>query len=472
MKNLFRYITILIYTALLSVSCTDVEAELQSQVDGIKDRISKLQDRIDAMNSQLTSLSHLTSGNVITSVSQDSEGKYVITYLDSNDEAKTVVIATIDQMLNVPVLGVELDTQNNLYYWTVTLDGETSYLMDGGEKVPVSGYTPEISVDTEGYWTVDGSRINDASGNPIQANDGESCVFKAVEVNSDGDLEITQGDGTVITLPVQGVLNLVLSAPVNTIVANSSPSMEITYEATGSNAADAMVAVAEASGVEAAIDRENKVINVTFPGGFSTGYIIVVANDLGDHTVLRPVFFEKSDTDYVEISTAEDLVAFAGTVNAGQSLDAVLMNDIDMKDVQSWTPIGNGQFHGSVSAGDNNHQSHYSGPAYTGTFDGQNHSILNFRMSADLTDDYTVYGLFGILDGATVKNLTIGAPDGDSGELTFHAADTLDAGVIAGAAMSSTIENCVNYIPMYVKGNSVNSKRTTMAAFAGFCICG
>ena len=292
MKNLFRYITILIYTALLSVSCTDVEAELQSQVDGIKDRISKLQDRIDAMNSQLTSLSHLTSGNVITSVSQDSEGKYVITYLDSNDEAKTVVIATIDQMLNVPVLGVELDTQNNLYYWTVTLDGETWYLMDGGEKVPVRGYTPEISVDTEGYWTVDGSRINDASGNPIQANDGESCVFKAVEVNSDGDLEITQGDGTVITLPVQGVLNLVLSAPVNTIVANSSPSMEITYEATGSNAADAMVAVAEASGVEAAIDRENKVINVTFPGGFSTGYIIVVANALGGHTVLRPVFFE------------------------------------------------------------------------------------------------------------------------------------------------------------------------------------
>ena len=456
---------------LAAMSCVDVESELQGEIDGLKERIEILQGRADALNEQLATLGHITSGNVITSVSQDSEGKYVVTYLDSKGESATVVIATMEQMVNVPLLGVEQDGQNHLYYWTVTVDGETSYLMNDGEKVPVSGYTPEISVDADGYWTIGGQRVNDASGNPIQANDGESCVFRNVEVNADGDLEITQGDGSVITLPVQQALNLTLSAPVNTTVAFTSTSLDIEYDVTGTNAGDAMVAVAEAEGVEASIDRAVKTISVTFPEGFTQGYIIAVANDLGEHTVIRPVFFEKATSDRIEIYTAEDLVEFADNVNAGggaENMDAILMNDIDMKDVSSWTPIGNGKFHGSVSAGDNNHQSHYSGPAYTGTFDGQNHSILNFRMSADLTDDYTVYGLFGILDGATVKNLTIGAPDGDSGELTFHAADTLDAGVVAGAVMSSTIENCVNYIPMYVKGNSVNSRRTTMAAFAGF----
>ena len=450
---------------LAAMSCVDVESELQGEIDGLKERIEILQGRADALNEQLATLGHITSGNVITSVSQDSEGKYVVTYLDSKGESATVVIATMEQMVNVPLLGVEQDGQNHLYYWTVTVDGETSYLMNDGEKVPVSGYTPEISVDADGYWTIGGQRVNDASGNPIQANDGESCVFRNVEVNADGDLEITQGDGSVITLPVQQALNLTLSAPVNTTVAFTSTSLDIEYDVTGTNAGDAMVAVAEAEGVEASIDRAVKTISVTFPEGFTQGYIIAVANDLGEHTVIRPVFFEKATSDRIEIYTAEDLVEFADNVNAGggaENMDAILMNDIDMKDVSSWTPIGNGKFNGTTST------STYEGPAFKGTFDGQGYSIRNFRLTADLEGDRCVFGLFGILDGATVKNLTVGAADNDSGELTFSATGITEAGVFAGAVMSSVVENCVNYVPMYVKGNSTNAKRTTMGAFAGF----
>ena len=132
---------------ILACACMFDDSDLKGQLDDIKDRIEKLQGRIDAMNGQLTAMSYITSGNVITSVMQDSDGKYVITYLDSKNAEKTVVIATMDQMINVPVLGVELDAQNNLYYWTVTVDGETTYLMNNGEKVPVSGYTPKVSVD-------------------------------------------------------------------------------------------------------------------------------------------------------------------------------------------------------------------------------------------------------------------------------------------------------------------------------------
>lgn len=469
MKNFFRY-AILLAVTLLAVSCTYDESELKGQLDDIKGRIEKLSGRIEAVNSQLQALSHITSGNVLTSVSQDSEGKYVITYLDNSNEEKTVVLATMDQMVNVPMLGVELDPQNNLYYWTVTVDGAVSYLMDNGTKVPVSGYTPTVSVDAEGYWTVNGQRINDASGRPLSANDGESCIFKGVEVNSEGDLVITQGNGSVITLPVQQVLNLTLSTAINTTVVDVSQPVPVTYEVTGTAAADAMVAVAETENVQAVIDREAKTITVTFPEGFTSGYMIAIANDLGNHTVLRPVFFERSVSDRIEIRTAEELVKFASDVNSGsgaQEMKVFLMNDIDMKDVTSWTPIGNGQFHGSVTGG-NNHVSSYKGAAFKGSFDGQGYSIRNLRMVADLTAADNVYGLFGILDGATVQNLTIGAAEGDAGELTFHAADSLDAGVFAGAVVASTIENCVNWIPMYVKGNSTDNVRTTMGAFGGF----
>ena len=473
MKRFFRYIMIAV-VGILACACMFDDSELKGQLDDIKDRIEKLQDRIDAMNGQLTAMSYITSGNVITSVTQDSDGKYVITYLDSKNAEKTVVLATMDQMINVPVLGVQLDAQNNLYYWTVTVDGKTSFLMNNGEKVPVSGYTPEVSVDAEGYWTVNGDRIKGADGLPIEANDGESCVFKSVEINENGDLVITQGNGSVITLPVQKVLNLTLSASINTTVVDVAQPVEIAYGVTGTNAEGAIVAVAEAEGVTAVIDREKKVITVTFPEGFQSGYIIALANDFAEHTVLRPVFFDKAKNDKIEIRTAEDLVLFAANVNAGtgaQLMKVTLANDIDMKDVADWTPIGNGVFNGTTS-GSTNHASSYEGAAFQGTFDGQGCSIRNLKMVADLKGEGCVFGLFGILDGATVKNLTIGAADGDASELTISASGTADVGVVAGACIGSVIENCISYVPMHMKGNSVDNKRTTIAAFAGFMYTG
>ena len=459
---------------MLACACMFDDLELKEQLGDIKDRIEKLQGRIDAMNEQLAAMSYITSGNVITSVTQDSDGKYVITYLDSKNQEKTVVLATMDQMINVPVLGVELDTENNLYYWTVTVDGKTSFLMNNGEKVPVSGYTPIVSVDAEGYWTVNGERLNDANGLPIQANDGESCVFRSVETNENGDLVITQGNGSVITIPVQNVLNLTLSALINTTVVDVAKPMEITYGVTGANAEGAMVAVAEAEGLTAVIDREKKAVTVTFPAEFMSGYLIVLANDFADHTVLRPVFFTKAKSDKIEIRTADELVLFASDVNSmsgAESMKIFLMNDIDMKDVASWTPIGNGVFNGTTSA-NTQHAATYEGAAFQGTFDGQGNSIKNLKMVADLEGEGKVFGLFGILDGATVKNLTIGAPEGDSSELTISAAGTTDVGVIAGACVGSRIENCVSYVPMHMKGNSVDNKRTTIAAFAGFMYTG
>ena len=161
-----RFLYLLLLTATTFVyGCSDYDdSQLSGRLDDIKERIAKLQDRIASLNSQLADLSELTSGNVITEMTEDSEGNYIITYKDNKNEEKSIVLATVDQMLNVPLLGVELDPQNNLYYWTVTADGKTSPLLDkAGEKVPVSGYTPEVSVDAEGFWTVNGERLNDAA---------------------------------------------------------------------------------------------------------------------------------------------------------------------------------------------------------------------------------------------------------------------------------------------------------------------
>ena len=173
------------------------------------------------------------------------------------------------------------------------------------------------------------------------------------------------------------------------------------------------------------------------------------------------------------ISDAADLLAFASAVNNGGSLfefmndegKVVLLDDIDMSGVSTWTPIGNGKFAGVMSG---NNECSYSGSAFKGHFDGQGFAIKNLNLSATLSEEGAVYGLFGILDGAVIENLTLGSQEGDNSSFSFSASATADAGVLAGVCYGSTIRNCTNYVPMTCNGNSTASKRTTMGAFAGF----
>lgn len=76
----------------------------------------------------------MTEGNVITSVSRNSDGQYVITYKDNNNEEKAVVVATQEDVIEAPILGVRLNDDDQLYYWTTTIGNETNWLTDDTEK--------------------------------------------------------------------------------------------------------------------------------------------------------------------------------------------------------------------------------------------------------------------------------------------------------------------------------------------------
>lgn len=75
-----RFLYLLLLTATTFVyGCSDYDdSQLSGRLDDIKERIAKLQDRIASLNSQLADLSELTSGNVITEMTEDSEGNYII----------------------------------------------------------------------------------------------------------------------------------------------------------------------------------------------------------------------------------------------------------------------------------------------------------------------------------------------------------------------------------------------------------
>lgn len=466
--------SILLFTIILLgtlVGCSVNEAPFKERLSDYEARLAKIEASLSSINSQVEALGTITQGNVITSLTQDSDGKYTVTYMGADGNTYSTVIATKTEMINVPQLAVKQDTTLGIYFWTlVHPDGTEVDLTDNnGKRVPVSGSAPIISTDSNGYWTVDGKQIKDPSGNPILARDGESCIFQSMKINDHGDMEVVLGGGKTIILPMQQVLNLTLSEPINKNFATVPETLDITYSVTGSAAANSIVALCGVAGVTATMDEANSKVTVTFPSGFTAGYVILIAYDKGTHSVIRPVFFGEGEIptdpetpEVVEIGTPEELLAFAAAVNnqdGSETKNVILTANINMSG-KTWVPIGKPtSFVGtwsssSVEAGSISH----SGAAYKGTFNGQNYTISGLSMT---TATSGAYGLFGVLDGATVKNLKV------SGTMTASSTNQLSAGAIAGACVNSTIESCTSDVDVTITGASTTNVRLSVGGIAG-----
>lgn len=125
-------------------------------------------------------------------------------------------------------------------------------------------------------------------------------------------------------------------------------------------------------------------------------------------TRLAAVQLEWEDTEesrYYKISTAAELAAFRDIVNGGTpAACAKLMNDIiiyddlldedgtlnkeNSSDLVSWEPIGT--------------------PEYSGTFDGQGHTIFGLYCERDGDEEEAVAGLFRTINNeGEVRNLNV-----------------------------------------------------------------
>ena len=226
-------------------------------------------------------------------------------------------------------------------------------------------------------------------------------------------------------------------------------------------------------------------MTLKFPvGRFSTGSGLKVTFTTSEGTYSRNVYktgvtsyVQKGDKFYARhlakpmyafanaggIATAEDLIAFAAAVNAGESIvnwmnadgKVVLLNDIDMSSVTSWTPIGASAFSWASNA-----LSLTSGKMFTGYFDGQGHAIRNFNMVCDNATTGGAWGLFGGLGaGAVVENIVID----QTCFLEVKATAPTDCGVIAGMIWDAKVRNITNNAAMKFDGNGGDNKRMTMA---------
>lgn len=172
--------------------------DLNSKYSSLENRIAALETQVKEMNSEISSIQTIISNlekNVYVSKVETIENGYKIYFTDNT-------IATIHDGKdgkngengidgvdgqNAPIIGVAKDT-DNIYYWTITTNGNTTWLLDNGKKLRVTGkdgengHTPIIEIGSDNYWYIDGVKTNvKASG-----EDGMDGITPSISISPDG----------------------------------------------------------------------------------------------------------------------------------------------------------------------------------------------------------------------------------------------------------------------------------------------
>lgn len=282
MKKVVHYLLV----ALLSIglfSCGDDydDTFLREEIENIKKDLASLKTQVTSMQ---TVVDALNEGKVITEVEKLSDSKgHKITFNDGT---------SID-ILNgekAPVIGIQ--EVDGIYYWTITTDGKTDFLLNKeDEKLPVSGKdgtpgndgkTPQLAIDTEGYWTVDGERIKDVNDNLVEAK-GDS-FFK--EILEDEDVvTFVLADNSTIVIPKSGGTFLKFEKSAVVFQPGRFQQLRFNYENIVS-----FEVIAQPEGWTTNIHQPSKYVNVEPPAsGFSMGEIKLQGIDKNGQTYLAIV---------------------------------------------------------------------------------------------------------------------------------------------------------------------------------------
>lgn len=224
-----KNIWLLVLLVMTAISCKYDDGELWDKVNSLDDRVTSIEETLENLNEQTSSLQTLINGIAnrvyISSVTSTNNG-YTIEFSDGTAATITNGADGADGVngadgADAPVISIQKDTDGK-YYWIQVIDGAVSWLVDdAGNKLPVSGkdaITPKLEVNANGFWIVSYdngltfTEILDEAGNPVKAvgKDGEDGADGAD--GSDG-APGANGDSFFSSVKIEnGYLVLVLAA--------------------------------------------------------------------------------------------------------------------------------------------------------------------------------------------------------------------------------------------------------------------
>ena len=195
-----------------------------------------------------------------------------------------------------------------------------------------------------------------------------------------------------------------------------------TITGSGGTVFNGKVTVTPGSTIKSGTFNGEVINNGTITGGVFNNTVSGSGTITGG-TFNTPMTGSGTETDPYQIGTADQLKLFRDIVNGagGQTQNrgayAVLTANIDLNN-EPWTPIGPDR-----------------DSAYTGTFDGQGHTVKNLSVTVNVQPGRA--GLFGCVKDGTIRKLTV------AGSVSCTANQGWCGG-IAGYAMDETIENCAS----------------------------
>ncbi len=151
-----------------------------------------------------------------------------------------------------------------------------------------------------------------------------------------------------------------------------------------------------------------------------------------DGTVDTDWYTDDTTADTYTLKNEAQLAGLARLVNSGTATFSgktiLLARDMNLED-NAWTPIGS-------------YTSYYVSSPFSGTFDGQGHSIV--IRNGEVKSSQTTLGVFGYITKATIKNLTLQGKVKISYKAETSGYMAAYAGGLAGYAVNSNIEKCSN----------------------------
>ena len=284
-------------------------------------------------------------------------------------------------------------------------------------------------------FTLSGSAVIQNCTATNSANSGEAygggvsaaCVKEITLADSAriAGCAAANGSGLYITgsqVPGYGILYANSGSVDGDIVLGDTEDGPSTITGSGGTVFNGKVTVTPGSIIESGTFNGEVINNGTITGGVFNNTVSGSGTIKGG-TFNTPMTGSGTETDPYQISTADQLKLFRDIVNGagGQTQNrgayAVLTADIDLNN-EPWTPIGPDR-----------------DSAYTGTFDGQGHTVKNLSVTVNVQPGRA--GLFGCVKDGTIRKLTV------AGSVSCTANQGWCGG-IAGYAMDETIENCAS----------------------------
>lgn len=297
---------------LLATACYNDE-ELNSRLDDVEQRLTKVEALVTSLNTQLSNLQQLIDGKKFISGIEDKEdGTHVITFVNAYGEMSTMTLSdgADGKDGKTPEISVK-QAPDGKWYWTV--DGE--WLLDSdGHTIPVTGergVTPSMKIE-DGKWYVSYDYgVTYVECGKATGDDGDA-FFKEARLSDDGKTAyLTLADGTVLTFEIYKEFGIAVEVPSSLIY--SGQTKEYAYTITGGDK-NTILEVLPKGNWEAeakATDEKSGVIAVTAPDSPEAGKVILLLSDGANKTLMRTLTFVAGN---MHVSTASVESPAAGGV--------------------------------------------------------------------------------------------------------------------------------------------------------------